>query len=80
MSPKQSSGRDNKVAVSTKQEIEAIQNYLSRRPNFQQLLSNTSSTEQQPPVESADTEYHLKLRGRVRQVAAENTTCKQQTG
>lgn len=73
MPPKQSSDSkdNNKAAVSNKQELSAIQAYLSKKPNFEELRKSVRAADPDP-VEDLSTEYDLKLREAVSQIRAES--------
>ncbi|KXT08617.1 hypothetical protein AC579_4463 [Pseudocercospora musae] len=73
MPPKHlSDSKDNKkAAVSNKQELDAIQVYLSHKPNFEELRKSGHGADPDS-VQGRSTEYDLKLKEAVSQVIAES--------
>ncbi|KXS96031.1 hypothetical protein AC578_2290 [Pseudocercospora eumusae] len=73
MPPKHlSDSKDNhKAAVTNKQELSAIQAYLSEKPNFEELRKSAQGTDPDS-VQGRSTEYDLKLKEAVSQVIAES--------
>ena len=73
MPPKHLSDSKNndKAAVSNKQELNAIQAYLSQKPNFEELRKSAQGADPDPD-QGPSTEYDLKLKEAVSQVIEES--------
>ena len=73
MPPKASSSatKSSKPQGPTREELEAINNYLAQKPDFNKLIQEANANQQPESVKKVDTEYDKKSREAVKEVIEE---------